>query len=473
MLKPSLAEFGPVDTQTASRLSVCSDGQESMMVQAAVEAFDEAGEKLCCGLELPCLPGPSGSGSTYELVCVDEWLKTRTESLSSMDMDVAMKSDGIDSNYLSDSGVSKENPNLSELDQFLTPKGAVDLCIVNDVCNVHVNGSRKGLGDLGETEDSGLLLSDDLLLKEGPSGKKALFMMETMDDAGGKDLKDDDGLGRRGSWADSLELGKDKVNWESMSNTSRRSHELEKEVDFPEFNLVPSFDPLCSIECSLPVGKELEDASCLDKDEETDLSVIPLVSNKSDDLILETGDPVLPSIHDTLDQMPIISSKSNHTSAVSLLKNPISKVKREREASSSSGDESGNNVAVIAISTNKVQNTTQIVIRTPHGDQQVFKGKTSDLVQATSGMNRVAGESKMLLQKRVSASDDSSDSPRASSTRAFLQSQHSNSDSGDDSGSEGTSEDQLAMDLGNCGGDKADSSGEGNDEGDGEHPFHS
>lgn len=465
VLKPSLGEFGPVESHTASRLSVCSDGQESI-VQAAVDAFDDAGEKLCCGLELPCLPGPSGSGSTYELVCVDEWLKTRTESLSSMDMDVAMKSDGIDANYLSDSGVSKENPNLSELDQFLTPKGAVDLCIVNDVCGVGVNGSRKGLGDLGETEDSGLLLSDDLLLKESPAGKKALFMIESMDDAPGKDLKDDDGLGRRGSWADSLELGKDKVNWESMSNTSRRSHELEKEVDFPEFNLVPSFDPLCSIECSLPVGKELEDATSLDKDEENDLSVIPIAS-KSEDLILETNDPVLPSIHDSLNILPMSSknnSNSHNTGCVLKESTPrLKQVKREE----SSGDESSNNVAVIAISTNKIQNTTQIVIRTSHGDQQVFKGKTSDLVQATSSLNRLGTESKIISVKtRVSTSEESVGSPRPSSAKDISQSQQSNSESADDSGSEGTSEDQLAMDLGNSG-EKADSSGEGNEEGDG------
>ncbi|KAF4521804.1 hypothetical protein B566_EDAN011389 [Ephemera danica] len=432
VLKPSLSEFGPVDNQPPSRLSGCSDGQESM-VQTTVDSLYEPGDKLCCGLELPCLPGPSGSGSTYELVCVDEWLKTRTESLSSMDMEVAMKNEGIDPNYLSDSGVSKENPNLSELDQFLTPKGAVDLCIVNDVCGV--GSSRKRLSDLGESEDSGLLLSDDLLLKEGPAGKKALFMIESIDETVSKDLKDDDGLCRRGSWADSLELGKDKVNWESMSNTSHRSHELEKDVDFPEFNFVPSFDPLCSIECSLPVGKELES---LDKDEENDLSVIPIASKASveDDSMLEKGDPVLPSIHDSLDaieEVPV--HPKTPPPSISLLKNPLpGKLNVIEEGDD---DEDDSSVAVIAISTNKMENTTQIVIRTSQGDQQVFQGKTSELVQATSNLGN---QQKLAVPQ--------------STTQTVENGNESESDS------DGNSEDQLAMDFGS----KQDSSGEGNDE---------
>lgn len=84
---------------------------------------------------------PEPSGSTYELVCVDEWLKSRTESMSSMDMDVSMTD-----------AASKENTNLSELEQFLTPKGTVDLCIVNEVQNLSEDASS-------------LLLSDDLLCK--------------------------------------------------------------------------------------------------------------------------------------------------------------------------------------------------------------------------------------------------------------------------------------------------------------------
>jgi hypothetical protein len=75
-------------------------------------------------------------------------------------------------------------------------------------------------------------------------------------------LKDEDGLvGRRSSWTDQLE--KEKANWESMSNASQKSHELVKEVDFPEFNLVPPFDQICAIE--LPDSKELIEDPPMDK----------------------------------------------------------------------------------------------------------------------------------------------------------------------------------------------------------------
>jgi hypothetical protein len=42
-------------------------------------------------------------------------------------------------------------------------------------------------------------------------------------------------------------------------------------------------------------------------------------------------------------------------------------------------------MAIIAISTDKSKNTTEIVINSPYGEQ-VFKGKTTDLMKATSGL---------------------------------------------------------------------------------------
>jgi hypothetical protein len=42
-------------------------------------------------------------------------------------------------------------------------------------------------------------------------------------------------------------------------------------------------------------------------------------------------------------------------------------------------------MAIIAISTDKSKNTTEIVINTPYGEH-VFKGKTTDLMKATSGL---------------------------------------------------------------------------------------
>jgi hypothetical protein len=136
VLKPSIADLVE-RAQVGGGLSVCSDGQDSN------EAF---GDKMCGGIEM--LPEPSGS--TYELVCVDEWLKSRTESMSSMDMDVSMTD-----------AASKENTNLSELEQFLTPKGAVDLCIANEAQNLSEDASS-------------LLLSDDLLCKPSKPIKTTL-----------------------------------------------------------------------------------------------------------------------------------------------------------------------------------------------------------------------------------------------------------------------------------------------------------
>jgi len=144
VLKPSIAEFGDrVQVVGGGGLSVCSDGQDSN------EGFSD---KMCCGMEM--LPEPSGS--TYELVCVDEWLKSRTESMSSMDMDVSMAD-----------AAAKETANMSELDQFLTPKGAVDLCIVNESQNLSEDASS-------------LLLSDDLLCKPSKPSKTPLEVRTIM-----------------------------------------------------------------------------------------------------------------------------------------------------------------------------------------------------------------------------------------------------------------------------------------------------
>jgi hypothetical protein len=51
-------------------------------------------------------------------------------------------------------------------------------------------------------------------------------------------------------------------------------------------------------------------------------------------------------------------------------------------------------MAIIAISTDKSKNTTEIVINTPYGEQ-VFKGKTTDLMKATSGLWQKLDNSKI------------------------------------------------------------------------------
>ncbi|CAB3365524.1 Hypothetical predicted protein [Cloeon dipterum] len=286
VLKPSIGEF---ERQVSlNRLSVCSDGQDSN------EGFSE--EKLCIGMEML----PETSGSTYEFVSVEEWLKGRTESMSSMDMDVSMTD-----------AASKENANLSELDQFLTPKGAVDMCIANE---------SQALSE----DASSLLLSDDLLCKPDKPNKtpldNQLFLAEDE-----SRLKDEDSLvGRRASWTEQLE--KDKSNWDLMSNTSHKSHELVKEVDFPEFNLVPPFDPICSIE--MPDGKELIEDQLLDK-------VVDLIP-KDDE---QNRDPVMTSVQE------------EETVLVDSVLDANDELKNEED------------LAIIAISAN-ADNTAQIIIST-------------------------------------------------------------------------------------------------------------
>ncbi|XP_059474682.1 zinc finger and SCAN domain-containing protein 12-like [Neocloeon triangulifer] len=291
VLKPSIAEY---ERQTVG-LSVCSDGQDSN------EGFGE--DKMCCGMEML----PESSASTYELVCVDEWLKSRTESMSSMDMDVSMTD-----------AAAKENTNLSELDQFLTPKGAVDLCMANENQNLSEDASS-------------LLLSDDLLCKPDKPRKTTLetplFLVEEE-----SRLKDEDGLvGRRGSWTEHLE--KDKSNWDLMSNTSQKSHELVKEVDFPEFNLVPPFDQICSIE--MPDSKELIEDPLMDKVVE----VLPKDLQKE-----QNRDPLMTSVQD--------EDNATETVLINSVLDTSDSMKNEED------------LAIIAISANSDENTAQIIIST-------------------------------------------------------------------------------------------------------------
>jgi len=162
-------------------------------------------------------------------------------------------------------------------------------------------------------------------------------------------LKDEDSLVvRRSSWTDQLE--KDKSNWESMSNASQKSHELVKEVDFPEFNLVPPFDQICAIE--LPENKdELMEDPPLDK-------VVSMVANE--EIKEKQGrDPVMTCVQEEetatetvlIGYFIIFVFNKMKFMFVSQLSSDLESTKEDE-------------LAIIAISSTAQENTAQIIIST-------------------------------------------------------------------------------------------------------------
>jgi hypothetical protein len=236
----------------------------------------------------------------------------------------------------------------------------------------------------------------------------------------------------------SIENGKDKTNWESISTTSKQTVDIdsEKEIDFPELNLITfqidTNDAMCSIN-QLPHvqtnNKEILVSSTTDdsgKDvpnSEKDICTVPEDISRKKQLVLSTeSDNLEKNVPSTSTSINNSTTLSKNTvlptlNPRSLLKSPLKPSNVTRRSSilkpsgpscstsqtkatdlwgrTSAETQEGSKVsaspkkapamAIIAISTDKSKNTTEIVINTPSGEQ-VFKGKTTDLMKATSGL---------------------------------------------------------------------------------------
>ena len=407
-------------------------------------------------------------------VNVDDWLKRdRTESVSSIDLEVTMKngigSDGIDISYLTD--------NISN--HFLTNKDVDMTYVVTNICDMGLgldlptstsSKSKKKsesftekdcdiLSNYSSNQDPLLnaLSKSDLLDKDildenaGIHSQKIEFLdiekqnlfyvigvnkgqytsvdnVQTVTHK--KHLKDF----KENLWNGSVitdaqtseETNKDKSNWESLSNTSKRSIDAdsEKEIDFPELNSITfqvgATDAVCNV-AQLPLMPVEFNTSTLD-----DSGKVIQNSNK---ITTVTADS-LSSLNISKNDISVFSSEAenisnaspnNNTETViknvvaptsnprSLLKSPLKAaatlskkpniLKKTESSRPSETTESltetsqqekktkkkSSSMAIIAISTDKSKNTTEIIINTPFGEQ-VFKGKTTDLMKATSSL---------------------------------------------------------------------------------------
>lgn len=405
---------------------------------------------------------------------VDEWFKHRTESVSSIDLDAVMKNDEMDTTYLTE--------NMGH--NFLSNKDVDMTSIVTNICDIglgldittNTSASSKSK-PITETDcdnvilnnysaDQDTLLNDldknDLLGKRVTVDILETVKLEKKDDSSNlvigqseegytsvgdpsahtkqnKELKAK--LWNRSEISDtqsSVENGKDKTNWDSISTTSKQTVDAdsEKEIDFPELNLITfhidTNDAVCNIN-QLPHvqanNKEILVSSTTDgsgKDvlnSEKGISTVPIDISRKKQLVLSTeNDNVVKNVPSTGTTTNNSTTLSKNTGLPTLnprsvLKSPLkpsdvarkSSILKPSGPSSSTSQTKGTDpwgrtavetqegskvaaslkkaptMAIIAISTDKSKNTTEIVINTPYGEQ-VFKGKTTDLMKATSGL---------------------------------------------------------------------------------------
>ncbi|PSN55907.1 hypothetical protein C0J52_00469 [Blattella germanica] len=399
-------------------------------------------------------------------VNVEDWLKPRP----GIDLDAVMKGEVLDTTYLNDilsnkdvdmtcivtnicdlglgldlptntSSRSKHKPEIyiekdcdniilhsfsANQDPMLNDLTRSDLLDTKDILdeNTSINNAHKDLLDSGKCEKQGLSYEGQFipidcspnLRKQHKGFKENLWNGSEITDA-----------------QTSIEVSKDRSNWESLSTTSKRSVDAdsEKEIDFPEFNLITfqidNNDAMCNVTQFPQVesnNKEIQVPSTTDVSEKT----LQNTNNKTVNSplsvnISENEQSPVPNETDTIDRN--ISSVNTGINSLttnvlqntvapvsnprSLLKSPIrtsvaikkpSILKPETCSSAQSSEETSNEIsqenqkksskktpsmAIIAISTDKSKNTTEIVINTPYGEQ-VFKGKTTDLMKATTGL---------------------------------------------------------------------------------------
>jgi hypothetical protein len=410
---------------------------------------------------------------------VDEWFKQRTESVSSIDLDAVMKNEEMDTTYLTE--------NIGH--NFLSNKDVDMTCIVTNICdiglgldiptnassrvknepiaethcdNVTLNNYSADQDNLLNDLDRSELLDKDILV--GNSELNSAHKVDLLDTI--KPIKQNcasdhvitpseehytpmadpsthrkqDKEFKENLWngteindtQPSIENGKDKTNWESLAATSKQSIDAdsEKEIDFPELNLITfqidANDAMCSIN-QLPhteTNKDILVSSTSDSDKailnnKTDILPSPVVisrkkqsvnSTEDDNLVKSVPNPntstnsstpiskstVLPTSNprsllkshvkpsDVTKKSSILKPAGSCSSKASDLWGGTS-VETQQEGSKVAAPSKTSSMAIIAISTDKSKNTTEIVINTPYGEQ-VFKGKTSDLVKATSGL---------------------------------------------------------------------------------------
>lgn len=404
---------------------------------------------------------------------VDEWFKQRTESVSSIDLDAVMKNDEMDTTYLTE--------NIGH--NFLSNKDVDMTSIVTNICDIglgldiptNVSASSKSK-PITETDCDNVILSNysadqdtllndldksDLLSKRVTVDLLETVKLQKKDNSSdrvigqtkGYTLVEDSSTHRKQNktfkaklWNGSeipdtqsaIESRKDKTNWERISTTSKRTADVdsEKEIDFPELNLITfqidTNDVMCSIN-QLPhvqtnnketlVSSTTDDSGKNVLNSEKDISTVPVGISRKKQLGLSTEkDNLVKNVSNTSTSTKNSTTLSKNTKLPrlnprSLLKSPLKQsngrmkssiLKPSGPSSSSSrtkaSDRCGRTsveiqegskvvaspkkaptMAIIAISTDKSKNTTEIVINTPYGEQ-VFKGKTTDLMKATSGL---------------------------------------------------------------------------------------
>lgn len=415
---------------------------------------------------------------------VDEWFKQRAESVSSIDLDAVMKNDVMDPTYLTE--------NIGH--NFLSNKDVDMTSIVTNICDIGLGldiptnaSSSSRSKPVTETDCDNVILNSysadqDTLLNDLDSSdlldKDILVGNNEINNPHKVDLLHTVKLEKQSSshhvtrqseeqytsvadssahtkqnkefkaelWngseitdtQSSTENGKDKTNWESISATCKRNVDIdpEKEIDFPELNLITfQIDTnvsMCNINQPPDVqtnNKEILTSSItVDNgkavlNNEKDIPPVSVDISRMKQLVLSTeNDNLVKSVPCTSTSINNVTPISKNTvlptlNPRSVLKSPLKPLNVTKKSSflkpsgpsssisqtkatdtwgeTSDETQEGSKVAapskkapamaIIAISTDKSKNTTEIVINTPHGEQ-VFKGKTTDLMKATSGL---------------------------------------------------------------------------------------
>ncbi|KAJ9576027.1 hypothetical protein L9F63_007127 [Diploptera punctata] len=435
-------------------------------------------------------------------VSVDEWLKQKTESVSSIDLDVVMKNDGIDSNYLTTDNVGYHFLTNKEVDMTYVvtnicdiglgldlpsnasskPKTKPDSYIEKDCDSILKNYSTNQdpmLNDLSRND----LLDKDILdentginnaQKVDDTEKQSLYYVIGVND--GQFMSVDNTISvpnkkqskefKENLWSGSVltEAQTSLETSENLSITTKRIVDAESEketgIDFPEFNLITfqvgSSDSVCNI-AQLPqmpiefikseIAQTVDDSVKNFENNSTDICSSKTTTDTSPINISDRDTSALKSVPDkngkTISQnnmvnnnysttmkncnspaTPIKKIVTSSSNPRSLLKNrvltpplitktlPISKKPSILKKSETSTEVPSNlssessqvkfkktskkppSMAIIAISTDKSKNTTEIIINTPYGEQ-VFKGKTTDLMKATAGLWQKMDSSKV------------------------------------------------------------------------------
>jgi hypothetical protein len=444
---------------------------------------------------------------------VDVWFKQRTESVSSIDLDVVMKNEVMDTTYLTE--------NIG--DHFLSNKDVDMTAIVTNICdiglgldiptnasarsknksiteadcdNVILNNYSTGQDTLLHDLDRSDLLDKDVLVgNSGINSSLKADLLDTVTSANEthsadhvigtnkgqytfveepsthmKQARFKENLWNASRITDtqpSIENRKENANWESLSTINKQSvdGDSEKEIDFPELNLITfQIDPndtMCSINqlphveanhkeilVSSTTGDNGKAMLCSEKD----IPSAPVDLSRKKQTVISTGnDNLMKSIpntrtnanmsapvsktvvHPTSNPRSLLKSPfkvSDTTKKSSILKPPVpsgstSQTKSTDVFGATSGEsqqerskvpaqvKKAPSMAIIAISSDKSKNTTEIVINSPYGEQ-VFKGKTTDLMKATSGLWQKLDNSKIQKADQpltISVTDGTAEQP--------------------------------------------------------------